>query len=64
MDTVVEYAEPGSIVDRPWGPGNNPMTAVDGFLARESRFVVDEEYDAKLLFSVAPRGYLRATSDP
>jgi cephalosporin hydroxylase len=64
MDTVVEYAEPGSIVDRPWGPGNNPMTAVDAFLPREPRFVVDEEYDAKLLFTVAPRGYLRAIADP
>jgi cephalosporin hydroxylase len=64
MDTVVEYAEPSSIVDRPWGPGNNPMTAVDAFLSNESRFVVDEEYDAKLLFTVAPRGYLRAVSDP
>ncbi len=64
MDTAVEYADPVSIVDRPWGPGNNPMTAVDAFLARENRFVVDEEYDAKLLFTVAPRGYLRATRDP
>ncbi|HEX3551145.1 MAG TPA: CmcI family methyltransferase [Candidatus Elarobacter sp.] len=64
MDTAVEYADPASIVDRPWGPGNNPMTAVDAFLAREQRFVIDEEYDAKLLFTVAPRGYLRATADP
>jgi cephalosporin hydroxylase len=64
MDTAVEYADPASIVDRPWGPGDNPMTAVDAFLAREPRFVVDEEYDAKLLFTVAPRGYLRATGDP
>ncbi|HEY4440336.1 MAG TPA: CmcI family methyltransferase [Candidatus Elarobacter sp.] len=64
MDTAVEYADPASIVDRPWGPGNNPMTAVDAFLARERRFVVDEEYDAKLLFTVAPRGYLRAVGDP
>ena len=64
MDTAVEYADPASIVDRPWGPGNSPMTAVDAFLARERRFVVDEEYDAKLLFTVAPRGYLRATGDP
>jgi len=64
MDTAVEYADPSSIVDRPWGPGNNPMTAVDAFLASESRFVIDEEYDAKLLFTVAPRGYLRATDDP
>jgi len=64
MDTVVEYAEPGSIVDRPWGPGNNPMTAVDAFLREQTRFVIDEEYDAKLLFTVAPRGYLRAIADP
>jgi len=64
MDTAIEYADPASIVDRPWGPGDNPMTAVESFLARETRFVVDEEYDAKLLFTVAPRGYLRATSDP
>jgi cephalosporin hydroxylase len=64
MDTAVEYADPATIVDRPWGPGNNPMTAVDAFLAREPRFVVDEEYDAKLLFTVAPRGYLRAVRDP
>ena len=64
MDTAVEYADPASIVDRPWGPGNNPMTAVDAFLAREPRFAIDEEYDAKLLFTVAPRGYLRAAGDP
>lgn len=64
MDTVVEYQDPSSIVDRPWGPGNNPMTAVDAFLAREPRFAIDEEYDAKLLFTVAPRGYLRALRDP
>ena len=64
MDTVVEYQDAASIVDRPWGPGNNPMTAVDAFLAREPRFAIDEEYDAKLLFTVAPRGYLRALRDP
>lgn len=64
MDTAVEYADPASIVDRPWGPGNNPMTAVDAFLPANPRFVIDEEYDAKLLFTVAPRGYLRATADP
>jgi cephalosporin hydroxylase len=40
------------------------MTAVDAFLGAQPRFVIDEEYDAKLLFTVAPRGYLRATADP
>ena len=64
MDTAVEFADPSSLADRAWAPGNSPMTAVDGFLARESRFVVDDEYDAKLLFTVAPRGYLLAVADP
>ena len=63
LDTAIEMADPSHIGDRPWGPGNNPMTAVNAYLAREPRFVVDEEYDAKLLFTVAPRGYLRAISN-
>jgi cephalosporin hydroxylase len=64
MDTAIELLGPEHFGDRPWGPGNNPMTAVEAFLAREPRFGVDEEYDAKLLLTVAPRGYLRALHDP
>jgi cephalosporin hydroxylase len=64
FDTLIEYVEQTSIGERSWGPGNNPMTAVDALLARDKRFVIDEEYDQKLLFSVAPRGYLRAIADP
>lgn len=64
LDTAIETADPATLGERPWGPGNNPMTAVDAFLAREPRFSVDDEYDNKLLFTVAPRGYLRARSDP
>jgi cephalosporin hydroxylase len=64
MDTAIEHVDAAAFGDRPWGPGNSPLTAVEAFLAREPRFVVDEEYDAKLLFTVAPRGYLRALRDP
>jgi cephalosporin hydroxylase len=64
FDTLIEYAEQASLGVRPWGPGNNPMTAVNALLARDKRFVIDTEYDQKLLFSVAPRGYLRAVADP
>ncbi len=35
------------------------MTAVNKFLAENDRFVVDDEYNDKLLLTVAPRGYLR-----
>jgi cephalosporin hydroxylase len=63
MDTAIEHLDAALFGDRPWGPGNSPLTAVEAFLAREPRFVVDDEYDAKLLFTVAPRGYLRALHD-
>lgn len=64
LDTLIERLPEGLYPDRPWGQGNNPMTAVDRFLASEKRFEIDSEYDQKLLFSCAPRGYLRAIADP
>jgi cephalosporin hydroxylase len=63
FDTGVEMLPPEMIVDRPWRPGNSPMTAVDAFLATNDRFQVDAEVDAKLLISVAPRGYLKCVKD-
>jgi cephalosporin hydroxylase len=60
FDTVVENLSADDFVGRPWAPGNSPMTAADEFLARsDCRFVIDEEFDAKLAITVAPRGYLR-----
>ncbi|MBV8355919.1 MAG: cephalosporin hydroxylase family protein [Candidatus Eremiobacteraeota bacterium] len=63
MDTVVEYMPDEAFPNRPWGAGNNPMGAVEEFLAANPRFSIDPEYDRKLLLSVAPRGYLRAVAD-
>jgi cephalosporin hydroxylase len=57
FDTVIEYMD--SFPDRPWGRGDNPMTAVDAFLKEHPEFVIDEMMDAKLMISVAPRGYLK-----
>jgi len=59
FDTVVENMAVDSILDRPWKPGNSPMTAVDTYLAETNNFEIDSEIDAKLLISVAPRGYLK-----
>ena len=64
MDTVVEEMPADFFPDRPWGPGNNPKTAVTAFLKRNDRFEIDREIDAKLLMSVAPGGYLRCVKDP
>jgi cephalosporin hydroxylase len=45
--------------DRPWGTGDNPMTAMREFLAGTDRFEIDQEISDKLVLTVAPSGYLR-----
>lgn len=59
FDTVIEHLPAGMFSDRPWGPGDNAMTAVDAYLSDHAEFAIDTEMDAKLLISAAPRGYLR-----
>ncbi len=63
FDTLLEYMPDDLIKDRSWGKGNNPMTAVDEFLETTERFKIDSDIDAKLLISVAPRGYLKCVED-
>jgi len=60
MDTLIEDM-PAAFFDanRPWGPGNNPKTAVRDFLVLHPEFEVDTGIDSKLLISVAPGGYLK-----
>src|SRR5688572_10499924 len=57
-DTVVEDIPPQTHRPRPWGPGNNPQTALDHFLTENDQFVVDMRIENKLLFTCNPRGYL------
>lgn len=57
-DTIVEDIPVQTHRPRPWGPGNNPQTALDEFLRESDRFEIDEALEAKLLFSGNPRGYL------
>lgn len=59
FDTVIEDLEGVEFVDRTWGKGNNPKTAVAEFLKTNSDFVVDQAIDEKLLISAAPGGYLK-----
>jgi cephalosporin hydroxylase len=59
FDTIVQHLPDNYIPNRPWGPGNNPMTAVDEFLKWNNNFSTDESIDNKLLISVAPKGYLK-----
>jgi cephalosporin hydroxylase len=59
FDTVVEQLPKALSGDRPWGPGDNPMTAVREFVAGHPEFEIDRAIDRKLLIGVAPEGYLR-----
>jgi cephalosporin hydroxylase len=59
FDTVIEELPAGMYPDRPWGPGDNPKTAVDAYLRSHPEFEVDHQMDDKLLVSVAPGGYLK-----
>ena len=45
--------------DRPWGPGNNPKTAVHEYLKTHAEFEIDKRIQHQLLIMVAPDGYLR-----
>lgn len=59
FDTGIEDLPLHMIIDRPWGPGNNPKTAVWEFLKTNDRFVIDKDVEAKILITAAPDGYLR-----
>lgn len=59
FDTIVEDLPADTYPDRPWGPGNNPKTAVREFLKSHLEFEIDKSIDHKLLVSVSPEGYLR-----
>ena len=58
-DTVIDDMPKELFPDRPWGPGDNPKTAVRKFLDATDRFEIDQEYENKLLLSVCPEGYLK-----
>lgn len=59
FDTLVEDMPADIFPDRPWGPGNNPKTAVWEYLKTHPEFEVDKSIDHKLLISVAPDGFLK-----
>ncbi|MEQ1599420.1 MAG: cephalosporin hydroxylase family protein [Methylotenera sp.] len=59
FDTVVEDMPSALAGERPWGPGNNPKTAVWEYLKTRPEFEIDKNIQNKLLITVAPDGYLK-----
>jgi cephalosporin hydroxylase len=59
FDTIVEDMPADMFPDRPWGPGDNPKTAVREYLKLHPDFLIDKDMQHKLLITVAPDGYLK-----
>ena len=59
FDTIVEDMPADMFPDRPWGPGDNPKTAVWEYLKTHPEFEIDKSIQHKLLITVAPDGYLK-----
>jgi cephalosporin hydroxylase len=59
FDSVIEDMPANMFPDRPWGPGDNPKTAVWEYLKTHGEFEIDRSIPDKLLVTVAPDGYLK-----
>jgi cephalosporin hydroxylase len=59
FDTAIENMPEDFYNDRPWGRGDNPMTAVWKYLESNPEFAIDGELDGKILIGNAPNGFLR-----
>ena len=54
-DTLVEEFPEDHFAGRPWGRGDNPLTAVPAFLAENDAFAAAEEWDRRALVQRVPR---------
>ena len=59
FDTAIEEMPAQMYTNRPWGPGNSPLSAVREDLKTTDRFEIVGEIPNKLLITVAPDGYLK-----
>lgn len=62
-DTIVADIPVQEHRPRPWGPGNNPKTALQAFLNNNDRFEIDWEIENKLLITCNPGGFLKCIRD-
>ena len=60
-DTLIEHMPAELYVNRPWGVGDNPLTAVRDFLARNSDFELHQQWSYRGLISELHGGVLVKT---
>lgn len=59
-DTIVEKIPKQIHRTRPWGPGNNPETALQEFLKTNKRFQRDKNFESRMLLTCHPGGFVKA----
>jgi cephalosporin hydroxylase len=59
MDTIMEHLPAELFAGKPYGKGNNPATATQAFLARDTRFEIDHEIEDQVIMTLSPDGFLR-----
>jgi cephalosporin hydroxylase len=58
-DTGIEDIEQDLIVDRNWGKGNSPKSALKTYLKENDDFIIDKYYETKVLVTGSSDGYLK-----
>ncbi|UQZ91339.1 cephalosporin hydroxylase (plasmid) [Deltaproteobacteria bacterium Smac51] len=56
---VEQFPEESVAAGRPWGAGDNPLTATREFLKTHPEFEADRDIENKLLITAAPEGWLK-----
>jgi cephalosporin hydroxylase len=60
FDTFIEDMPDAYVwIDRPWGKGNSPKTAVHEYLGTHPEFEIDHSIEDRVLVTSAPDGFLR-----
>jgi cephalosporin hydroxylase len=59
FDTLIEDIPADLYDNRPWGPGDNPKTAVWEYLRSHPEFEIDKSMQHRLQITVAPDGFLK-----
>lgn len=59
FDTLIEDIPDEYSKNRPWGVGSNPKTAVHEFLKNRDDFVIDRQFENKMIITTAPDGFLK-----
>lgn len=63
FDSIIEELPAGFFADRPWDVGDSPRSALRKWLPMHPEFIVDSEFENKLLLTVCTGGFIKRMAD-